>query len=54
MMGAAKMKKKFSQGFYIVRKAPPAAAKWLDTIRLAREVFAQNNIALEGADEFDF
>jgi hypothetical protein len=54
VMGAAKMKKKFSQGFYIVRKAPPAAAKWLDTIRLAREVFAQNNIALEGADEFDF
>jgi hypothetical protein len=54
MMGAAKMQKKFSQGFYIVRKAPPAAGKWLDTIRLAREVFAQNDIAIEGADEFDF
>lgn len=54
MMGAAKMKKKFSQGLYIVRKGPPAAAKWLQTIRLAQEVFKKSNISIEGADEFDF
>ena len=54
MMGAAKMKKKFSQGLYILKKAPPVAAKWLDTIRLAQEVFKKSNISIEGADEFDF
>ena len=54
MMGAPKMKKKFSQGLFIVRKAPPAAKKWITTIKLMQDVFKKNNISIEGADDFDF
>ena len=54
LMGAAKMKKKFSQGLFIVSKAPGAAKKWFSTIKLAREVFKKNDISYEGANSFDF
>ncbi len=54
LMGAAKMKKKFSQGLFIATNAPGAAQKWFTTIKLARDVFKKNDISYEGANDADF
>lgn len=54
LMGAAKLKKKFDTGLFIVSKTPGVVKDIASTAKKLMTYSKQNDIKVEGADDFDF
>jgi hypothetical protein len=53
-MGAAKLKKKFDIGLFIVSKTPSVVKDISSTAKMLMTYSKENNIEIEGADDFEF